>query len=70
MGSIGVPELIIIMVVALVVFGPKKLPEIGRSLGSAMREFRKASNELMDSINHPEDEDRSDSKKNDSHYLP
>jgi sec-independent protein translocase protein TatA len=46
MGSIGVPELIIIFVVALIVFGPKKLPELGKSLGKGIAEFRKASNEL------------------------
>jgi len=46
MGSIGVPELIIIFVVALIVFGPKKLPELGKSLGKGLAEFRKASNEL------------------------
>jgi len=46
MGSIGVPELIIIFVVALIVFGPKKLPELGKSLGKGIAEFRKASTEL------------------------
>jgi sec-independent protein translocase protein TatA len=46
MGSIGVPELIIIFVVALIVFGPRKLPELGKSLGRGLAEFRKASNEL------------------------
>jgi sec-independent protein translocase protein TatA len=46
MGNIGVPELIIIFVVALIVFGPKKLPELGKSLGRGLSEFRRASNEL------------------------
>ena len=46
MGSIGVPELIFIFVVALIVFGPRKLPELGKSLGKGLAEFRKASNEL------------------------
>jgi TatA/E family protein of Tat protein translocase len=49
-GSIGVPELIIILVVALIVFGPKKLPELGKSLGKGLAEFRKASNELRSTI--------------------
>ncbi|MDO8673109.1 MAG: TatA/E family twin arginine-targeting protein translocase [Dehalococcoidia bacterium] len=44
--GIGVPELIIIMVIALVVFGPGKLPEIGSGLGKAIREFRKTSAEI------------------------
>ena len=45
-GSIGVPELLMIFVVALLLFGPRKLPDIGRSLGKAMGEFRRASNDL------------------------
>jgi TatA/E family protein of Tat protein translocase len=40
-GSLGMPELLLIMVIALLVFGPKKLPEVGRSLGKALREFKK-----------------------------
>ena len=51
MGSLGPVELLIIMGLALVVFGPKKLPEIGRSIGNAMREFNKARSDFMDSIN-------------------
>ena len=45
------PELIIVLIIALVVFGPKRLPELGSSLGKGIREFRKATNELQDSIN-------------------
>ena len=47
MSSIGVPELIIILVIALVVFGPKKLPDIGRALGSSIKEFKKATKEII-----------------------
>lgn len=50
MGPIGVPELIIIFVVALIVFGPRKLPELGKSLGRGLAEFRRASNELKSTI--------------------
>ena len=39
-GNIGVPELLIVLVIALIVLGPKKLPEVGRSLGRGMREFK------------------------------
>lgn len=44
-GSIGMPELIVIFVIALVVFGPNKLPDLGKSLGEAIRGFKKALNE-------------------------
>lgn len=49
-GSLGVPELLLIMAVALIVFGPRKLPEIGRSLGKAMGEFKKATDDLKNTI--------------------
>jgi len=45
-GSLGVPELLFILVLALLVFGPRKLPEIGRTLGRAMGEFRRATSDL------------------------
>lgn len=45
--GIGLPEMAVILVVALLVFGPKKLPEIGRSLGKALRGFQEASNEFQ-----------------------
>lgn len=44
-GSLGMPELIVIGVVALIVFGPRKLPEFGKSLGEALRGFKKGINE-------------------------
>jgi sec-independent protein translocase protein TatA len=47
MGPLGFPELVIIFIVALIVFGPRKLPELGRSLGKGLAEFKKASNELQ-----------------------
>jgi sec-independent protein translocase protein TatA len=50
MGPLGVPELIIIFVVALVIFGPRKLPELGRSLGKSLSEFKRASNELRNTL--------------------
>lgn len=46
-GSIGMPELIVIFVIALVVFGPRRLPEIGRSLGKTIAEFKRATSELQ-----------------------
>jgi sec-independent protein translocase protein TatA len=50
LGSIGMPELILIFIVALIVFGPKKLPEIGKSLGKGLAEFKKASDDFKQSI--------------------
>ncbi len=60
-GSLGMPELIVILVVALVVFGPSKLPDLGKSLGEAIRGFKKAINEpdkapLENPENHPHSE--------------
>ena len=48
MFGIGVPELIIILIIGLIVFGPGKLPELGRSLGKTIREFRKVSNGIRE----------------------
>lgn len=45
-GSLGIPELVMIFIVALLLFGPRKLPEIGRTVGKALGEFRRASNDL------------------------
>ena len=46
MGQIGMMELIVIFVIALLVFGPKKLPELGKSLGKGLREFKRATDDL------------------------
>jgi len=48
--NLGAPELIIILVLALLIFGPKRLPQLGRTIGKGMAEFRKASNDLKRSI--------------------
>jgi TatA/E family protein of Tat protein translocase len=49
-GSLGFQEILVILVLALLIFGPRKLPEIGRTLGKSLAEFRKATNELKRSI--------------------
>jgi len=67
MGSLGVPEMIIIFVVALIVFGPKKLPELGKSLGKGLAEFRRASNELKSTI---EEEVRAIEAEPPTHHKP
>ncbi|HVS03320.1 MAG TPA: twin-arginine translocase TatA/TatE family subunit [Thermoanaerobaculia bacterium] len=51
MFGLGVPELVFIMLLALLIFGPKRLPQIGRTLGRGMAEFRRATTELQRSIN-------------------
>ncbi len=65
MGSLGFQEIAVIMLLALLVFGPKKLPEIGRTLGSAMRELRKAAKDFSSSIENlgSDDEPENESEK-------
>lgn len=50
MFGLGIPELIVIFVIALVVFGPKKLPDLGKAIGRGIAEFRRASEEVKESI--------------------
>jgi sec-independent protein translocase protein TatA len=47
LSSIGIPGLILILVIALIIFGPSKLPEIGRAFGKTLNEFKKATNDLI-----------------------
>lgn len=48
LSNIGIPGLIIILVLALMIFGPKKLPEMGRAIGQSLREFKNSTKGLMD----------------------
>ncbi|MGP7816474.1 twin-arginine translocase TatA/TatE family subunit [Niallia sp. 01092] len=57
--NIGVPGLILILVIALIIFGPSKLPEIGRAFGNTLREFKNSAKDLISS---DEKEDKSQSK--------
>jgi len=50
MFGLGIPELIVIFIIALIVFGPKKLPDLGKSVGRAMAEFKKASQDFQESM--------------------
>jgi TatA/E family protein of Tat protein translocase len=50
MGPIGIQEMVLILIIALVIFGPKRLPELGRSIGKTLAEFRRASNEIKHNI--------------------
>lgn len=55
-GSIGVPEILLILLVILVLFGARRLPEIGKGLGKGIREFKKASREITNEITRDEEE--------------
>lgn len=58
MPSIGAPELLVIIVLALIIFGPRRLPEIGRTVGKSMREFRRAASQLRAEIEMDIDEEQ------------
>lgn len=61
--NIGVPGLILILIVALVIFGPNKLPEVGRAFGRSIREFKKATEGIADDIKEEIKEDIQESKQ-------
>lgn len=69
MYSIGVPELVLILVIALVIFGPGKLPDIGKAVGKSIREFRSASTEndqkTIDAKNEAKDTTKTEEKSKD-----
>lgn len=50
MMNIGVPGLVLILIIALIIFGPAKLPQLGKAIGETLREFRTSSKELMDDV--------------------
>jgi len=67
LGSVGVPELIIIFTIALIIFGPRKLPELGKSLGKSLAEFKRASNELKNTL---DEEIRMEERKSQERQEP
>jgi len=60
LAQIGIPGLILIVLLALIVFGPKKLPEIGKAAGQTLREFKKSTNELVDDAETEDADNRKD----------
>jgi len=63
--NIGPSELILVLILALVIFGPSKIPELGRTLGSGIREFRRATQEISTQFNSVLDEPKKEEKKED-----
>ena len=66
--GVGLPEVTVILILALLIFGPKKLPELGKQLGKTLKSLKKASNEFQNEIaqviNEPEKEDLPNSPEN------
>ena len=56
MGSVGTPEILLVLLIALLVFGPAKLPELGKAMGRAVREFKRASSELQETLEREADD--------------
>ncbi len=67
-GSLGFGEVMMILIIGLIIFGPKKLPEIGRSLGNAIREFRRASNDIVNTLSLDTNDYTTPSRRNYSDY--
>lgn len=62
LSSIGIPGLIIILVIVLIIFGPKKLPEIGGAFGRTLSEFKKSAKEILDEEEPPSKDDKKTEK--------
>ncbi|MCP3025912.1 twin-arginine translocase TatA/TatE family subunit [Halobacillus sp. A5] len=61
--NIGVPGLLLILIIALVIFGPAKLPEIGKAFGSSLKEFKKAAGDMMSDDPSTKNKDKNENKK-------
>ncbi|MFO1443966.1 twin-arginine translocase TatA/TatE family subunit [Bacillus sp. Bva_UNVM-123] len=63
LSNIGIPGLILILVLALIIFGPKKLPEIGRAMGQSLKEFKNSTKGIMDDVDEAEVKNKIEEKK-------
>ncbi|UCZ52386.1 twin-arginine translocase TatA/TatE family subunit [Bacillus shivajii] len=63
LSNIGIPGLVLILVIALIIFGPKKLPEMGRAVGQTLKEFKKSTKELTNEVTEPIDDIKNEAKK-------
>lgn len=62
MANIGIPGLILILVLALIIFGPKKLPEIGKAFGQTLKEFKRSTQELTSELVEDKESNKADKK--------
>ncbi len=67
--NLGFPELVVLFILALLLFGPKKLPELGKSIGKAITEFKKATNEVKEGLEKEVEEDKVDKTKEEKKEL-
>ena len=63
LSNIGMPGLILILVLALIIFGPNKLPEIGKAAGQTLKEFKKSTKELTEDVSDPVEDIKKEAKK-------
>lgn len=61
-GNLGTGEIILILLIVLIFFGAKKIPDLAQGLGKGLREFRKAARDIQDEVEHPEDRKKIDPK--------
>jgi sec-independent protein translocase protein TatA len=64
LNSIGIPGLIIILALALILFGPAKLPQLGRAVGETLREFKKSTKDIMEEVKEPFEIENKEQKEN------
>ncbi len=61
--GIGIWELLLVLVIVLIIFGPSKLPDLGKSIGKGLREFKKASSEITEELKKPDEKEKKEGDK-------